>query len=132
MNTSEQANVDQTAVSSYSRSSRKIGEVSSHLEPSRRTKVPQPHKLYILLLSVLVSCLSVAVPMFTDMANSLQSQNLYIGLMFTQGHLPFTDMFATGGFLYYAVIALAYYLGSTLWLVPIQIRYFLFIRNLFL
>ena len=121
MNTSEQANVDQTAVSSYSRSSRKIGEVSSHLEPSRRTKVPQPHKLYILLLSVLVSCLSVAVPMFTDMANSLQSQNLYIGLMFTQGHLPFTDMFATGGFLYYAVIALAYYLGSTLWLVPIQI-----------
>ena len=30
-------------------------------------------------------------------------------------------MFATGGFLYYAVIALAYYLGSTLWLVPIQI-----------
>ncbi|UVF02689.1 DUF2079 domain-containing protein [Streptococcus equinus] len=121
MNTSEQANVDQTAVSSYSRSSRKIGEVSSHLEPSRRTKVPQPHKLYILLLSVVVSCLSVAVPMFTDMANSLQSQNLYIGLMFTQGHLPFTDMFATGGFLYYAVIALAYYLGSTLWLVPIQI-----------
>nr|WP_246454395.1 DUF2079 domain-containing protein [Streptococcus vicugnae] len=59
--------------------------------------------------------------MFTDMANSLQSQNLYIGLMFAQGHLPFTDMFATGGFLYYAVIALAYTLGSTLWLVPIQI-----------
>ena len=99
MNTSEQANVDQTAVPSYSRSSSKIGEVSSHLEPSRRTKVPQPHKLYILLLSVVVSCLSVAVPMFTDMANSLQSQNLYIGLMFTQGHLPFTDMFVTGGFL---------------------------------
>lgn len=121
MNTSEQVNVDQSAFSSYSRTSRKVGEVRSHLEPSKRTKVPQPHKLYILLLSVVVSCLSVAVPLFTDMANSLQSQNLYIGLMFSKGHLPFTDMFATGGFLYYAVIALAYILGSTLWLVPIQI-----------
>ncbi|MDU6444363.1 MAG: DUF2079 domain-containing protein, partial [Streptococcus sp.] len=124
MNTSEQVNVDQSTAQSYSRSSRSVRKVSenkSHQEASRRTKVPRPHKLYLLILSVVVSCLSVSIPVFTDMANSVQSQNLYIGLMFTKGQLPFTDMFATGGFLYYALIALAYYLGSTLWLVPIQI-----------
>lgn len=127
MNTSEQVNVDQSTAQSYSRSSRsarKVSENKSHQEASRRTKVPQPHKLYLLILSVVISCLSVSMPVFTDMANSVQSQNLYIGLMFTKGQLPFTDMFATGGFLYYALIALAYYLGSTLWLVPIQIATF--------
>ncbi len=128
MNTSEQVNVDQSTVQSYSRSAsrstRKVNENRSHQESSRRTKVPQPHKFYLLILSVIVSCLSVSMPLFTDLANSVQSQNLYIGLMFTKGQLPFTDMFATGGFLYYTLIALAYYLGSTLWLIPIQIATF--------
>lgn len=121
MNTSEQVSVEQTTTQLYSRSARKDSELKNHQELSSKTKVPRPHKLYLLLVSIIVSCLSVSIPVFTDLANSVQSQNLYIGLMFAKGHLPFTDMFATGGFLYYALIALGYYLGSTLWLLPIQL-----------
>ena len=121
MNTSEQVSANQSTAEFYSRSVRKNSEIRSQRETFRRTKVPRPHKLYLLMMSIIVSCLSVSVPIVTDVANSVQSQNLYIGLMFAKGQLPFTDMFATGGFLYYALIALAYYLGSTLWLIPAQI-----------
>ncbi|WP_230937559.1 hypothetical protein [Streptococcus gallolyticus] len=66
--------LDQSTAQSYSRSSRlarKVSENKSHQEASRRTKVPQPHKLYLLILSVVISCLSVSMPVFTDMANSV-------------------------------------------------------------
>ena len=49
-----------------------------------------------------------------------QSQNLYIAKMFANGSLPYSDFFATGGFFYYLLVSLAFRLGSTLWLIPIQ------------
>lgn len=120
MSTSEQVQIDEHSLTSYSRITRKNNENKSYYSKPKKTKVPIPYKFYLFILSVVTSCLSVSVPLFTDLATNVQSQNLYIGLMFTKGHFPFTDIFATGGFLYYALIALAYFLGSTLWLVPIQ------------
>lgn len=81
------------------------------------TKVPTLHKSYLLFFSLIISALTIAVPFFTDAANSLQSQNLYIGMMLTKGQIPYSDVFTTGGLLYFVVIALSYYLGTTLWLV---------------
>lgn len=49
------------------------------------TKVPTLHKSYLLFFSLIISALTIAVPFFTDAANSLQSQNLYIGMMLTKG-----------------------------------------------
>ena len=40
--------------------------------------------------------------------------------MFANGSLPYSDFFATGGFFYYLLVSLAFRLGSTLWLIPIQ------------
>ena len=40
--------------------------------------------------------------------------------MFANGSLPYSDFFATGGFFYYFLVSLAFRLGSTLWLIPIQ------------
>lgn len=84
------------------------------------TKVPTLHKSYLLFFSLIISALTIAVPFFTDAANSLQSQNLYIGMMLTKGQIPYSDVFTTGGLLYFVVIALSYYLGTTLWLVFVQ------------
>ena len=124
MNTSEEVNLNQNGVPSYSRLSRTSGFTPKRQGAAISTKVPRRHKFFLLIISIIVGCLSVANPLLTDWANSLQSQNLYVGFMFTKGQLPFTDMFATGGFLYYTLIALAYYLGSTLWLVPLQVLIF--------
>lgn len=85
------------------------------------TKVPSLHKTYILIISFLVAFLSVANPLLTDLANPLQNQNLYIGMMLTKGQIPYSDIFTTGGMLYFALIALSYYLGSTWWLVFIEV-----------
>lgn len=84
------------------------------------TKVPTLHKSYLLFFSLIISALTIAVPFFTEAANSLQSQNLYIGMMLTKGQIPYSDVFTTGGLLYFVVIALSYYLGTTLWLVFVQ------------
>lgn len=124
MNTSEEVNLNQNGVPSYSRLTRTSGLTPKRQGAAISTKVPRRHKFFLLIISIIVGCLSVANPLLTDWANSLQSQNLYVGFMFTKGQLPFTDMFATGGFLYYTLIALAYYLGSTLWLVPLQVLIF--------
>ncbi|VHC69665.1 hypothetical membrane spanning protein [Streptococcus pyogenes] len=85
------------------------------------TKVPRLHKCYLLFFSIIISSLTIAVPFLTDAANGLQSQNLYIGMMLTKGQLPYSDAFTTGGLFYFVIIALSYYLGSTLWLVFVQV-----------
>lgn len=88
------------------------------------TKVPSLHKLYILALSLIAGLLTVALPFLTDMANSIQSQNLYIGMMLSRGQIPYSDVFTTGGFLYFVLIALSYHLGTTLFLILIQMTCF--------
>ena len=84
------------------------------------TAIPWKHKSHILILSLILSIFSISVPCFTDFANSMQSQNLYIAKMFANGSLPYSDFFTTGGFFYYFLVSLAFRLGSTLWLIPIQ------------
>lgn len=84
------------------------------------TAIPWKHKSHILILSLILSVFSISVPCFTDFANSMQSQNLYIAKMFANGSLPYSDFFTTGGFFYYFLVSLAFRLGSTLWLIPIQ------------
>ena len=101
----------------YSRSQRRQAEKNTHREETKKTKVPLVHKFHIAFFSILTACLTVALPFFSDLANSLQSQNIYTGMMMTSGQLPFSDIFATGGFLYYVLIAIGYYLGTSLWLV---------------
>ncbi|MGT2907010.1 hypothetical protein [Streptococcus dentiloxodontae] len=88
--------------------------------PETAISVDFRHRLSIIFFSLILTIFSISVPLFTDFANGLQSQNLYTGLIFSKGALPYTNIFATGGFLYYVLIALAYYLGSTLWLLPLQ------------
>ncbi|MGT2807835.1 DUF2079 domain-containing protein [Streptococcus iniae] len=84
------------------------------------TKVPSLHKIHIILLSLAVALLSVANPLLTDAANSLQSQNLYVGMMLTKGQIPYSDVFSTGGMMYFVLIALSYKLGTSLFLVVVQ------------
>lgn len=95
---------------------------SNSPQKEKKTKISLPwkHKAHILIFSLILSVCSISVPYFTDFANNIQSQNLYIAKMFANGSLPYSDFFATGGFLYYFLISLAFRLGSTLWLIPIQ------------
>ncbi|MGT2933696.1 DUF2079 domain-containing protein [Streptococcus catagoni] len=90
------------------------------------TKVLGLHKLYILFYSLIAALLSFALPIFTDGANSLQSQNLYIGMMLTKGQVPYSDVFTTGGLVYFVLIAISYLLGSTLCLLLFEIIAFYF------
>ena len=93
---------------------------SSQTEKKTKISLPWKHKGHILILSLILSIFSISVPCFTDFANNIQSQNLYIAKMFANGSLPYSDFFATGGFFYYFLVSLAFRLGSTLWLIPIQ------------
>jgi len=93
---------------------------SSQIEKKTKISLPWKHKGHILIFSLILSIFSIAVPCFTDFANNIQSQNLYIAKMFANGSLPYSDFFATGGFFYYLLVSLAFRLGSTLWLIPIQ------------
>ena len=93
---------------------------SLQLEKASKVSIPWKHKSHIIILSLILSIFSISVPYFTDFANNIQSQNLYIAKMFANGSLPYSDFFATGGFFYYFLISLAYRLGSTLWLIPVQ------------
>ena len=93
---------------------------SSQTEKKTKISIPRKHKGHILILSLILSIFSISVPCFTDFANNIQSQNLYIAKMFANGSLPYSDFFATGGFFYYFLVSLAFRLGSTLWLIPIQ------------
>ena len=93
---------------------------SSQTEKKTKISIPRKHKGHILILSLILSIFSISVPYFTDFSNNIQSQNLYIAKMFANGSLPYSDFFATGGFFYYLLVSLAFRLGSTLWLIPIQ------------
>ena len=93
---------------------------SSQIEKKTKISLPWKHKDHILIFSLILSIFSISVPCFTDFANNIQSQNLYIAKMFANGSLPYSDFFATGGFFYYLLVSLAFRLRSTLWLIPIQ------------
>ena len=82
--------------------------------------VDSSHRFYIFLFSLVMALTSVVNPLLTDFANPTQMLHLYTGQMLSQGHLPYQDIFATGGFLYYALIALAYFLGSSIWLMLVE------------
>ncbi|MBM7636993.1 DUF2079 domain-containing protein [Streptococcus saliviloxodontae] len=120
----------------YSRSRKSVNQTGKKTEGVSVTKLNSPkakgwHRFLILVFSLVLASLTIAVPALTDLANSIQSQHLYTGLMFSRGHLPYTEIFATGGFLYYSLIALAYHLGSTLWLVVVAFLFF-YISGLYL
>lgn len=85
-----------------------------------REGLPWLHRAYLAVFSALVSMVSVALPFFSNLATSLQSQNLYLGQALAQGSLPYVEAFSTGGLLYHALMGLAAYLGGTFWLVPVQ------------
>lgn len=80
------------------------------------TKVPSLHKGYILCFSIFLAFFSVANPFFIHFANPLQSQNLYIGMMLAKGQIPYSEVFTSGGMLYFVLIALSYFWGSSFWL----------------
>lgn len=90
------------------------------------TKITGLAHFYVILLSLLVSLISITLPVLNGFASTEQTQYLYTGLMMSKGVLPYNDIYATGGFLYYAIIALAYRLGSPLWLILAQ-----FVANYF-
>ncbi|MCB5091497.1 DUF2079 domain-containing protein [Streptococcus mutans] len=111
----------------YRRETTKKTNANTHLSADQNAvEVSSLHRFYIVMFSIFVSFFSVAMPFFTDFGNALQSQNLYTGFMMTQNHLPYSDIFSTGGFLYYAVIALSYLLGGSIWLVLVQFASFYF------
>ena len=64
---------------------------SSQIEKKTKISLPWKHKGHILILSLILSIFSISVPCFTDFANNIQSQNLYIAKMFANGSLPYSD-----------------------------------------
>ncbi|EHJ52119.1 membrane protein [Streptococcus macacae NCTC 11558] len=99
---------------------------SQNHKAKNSVEISSLHRFYIIIFSVIASFFCVAMPFFTDFGNAVQSQNLYTGLMMSQNHLPYSEIFATGGLLYYAVIALSYFMGSSIWLVFVQFASFYF------
>ena len=61
---------------------------SSQIEKKTKISLPWKHKGHILILSLILSIFSISVPCFTDFANNIQSQNLYIAKMFANGSYP--------------------------------------------
>lgn len=84
-------------------------------------KIGKNHKLIIFLLSLLLTATTVVIPFFSKFATDVQSLNLYTGQMVLNGQLPYADIFATGGFLYYILIAAGFAIGNPLWLLIIQL-----------
>ncbi|MCS4487917.1 DUF2079 domain-containing protein [Streptococcus sciuri] len=107
----------------FSRLSRsyRVGERRNH---DRNFRVPSLHRFYLLLLSLVVSICSIAVPFLAGYANGWQSESLYTGVMMVKGQLPYSDVFATGGFFYYLLILVSDWLGSLFWLIPFQLIFF--------
>lgn len=96
------------------------------------TRITGLAHFYVILLSILVSSISILLPVLDGFITDSQSQNLYTGLMMSRGILPYNDIFATGGLFYYAIIAVAYLLGSNLWLLVVSfIAYYLSGRYLY-
>ncbi|MGT2930079.1 DUF2079 domain-containing protein [Streptococcus dentasini] len=98
-----------------------VEEKTPHEESSfHKVEVGGSHRFYILLFSLVLALTSVANPLLTDFGNAAQTTNLYTGQIMSQGHVPYQDIFATGGFLFYGIIALSYLLGSSLWLMLVE------------
>lgn len=127
MNSEYSSSYDQTE-SRYrrSRSHRKKEKLQEAPDVREVIKqVPFKEHMRFLFLSILLSCFSIAVPFFTTVfSNSMQSQNLYTGFAMANGVLPYTNIFSTGGFFYYSLIALSYHFGSTLLLIPFMTFFF--------
>ncbi|KXT76059.1 hypothetical protein [Streptococcus sp. DD12] len=90
---------------------------TNRLMTSKRVPVLRRHRLFLAICSFFLALLTVSMPYMTNLANGFQSQSLYTGYLFANGSLPYTDVFSTGGFFYYAIIALSYVLGSSVWLI---------------
>lgn len=116
----------------YSRRKREEKDKHGSLEESRDLQEQLPitskhfrlglaQHLKILLLSVMVTALTVVLPYMTSFATDYQQFNLYAGLMMVKNQLPYSDLFATGGFLFYALIGLSQVLGSQLYLLGVQL-----------
>lgn len=108
MTTSYQENTTMT--------SDEVNSLDSHIN----TKMGGLAHFYVVLLSIIVSAISILLPLLKDFSTVEQTQNLYTGLMMSKGVLPYNDIYATGGFLYYAMIALSYFLGTNLGLILIH------------
>lgn len=65
-----------------------------------------PHYIAYFLMSIVVSVTTVVLPYMDLLGNSLQLHHLYTGLGMAQGQMPYSSIFATGGVLYYTIIAL--------------------------
>lgn len=112
-----------TTSSEYSRTQRsgRQEKVALSMEeaPKTKIKVPSQHKFYIALMSLLVSVISIALPIFSGLASTQQSENLYIGFMMSQGTYPYSEIYASSGIIYYALLALSYLGGTLLLTIPI-------------
>ncbi|TCD45870.1 quinol oxidase [Streptococcus sp. X16XC17] len=73
-----------------------------------------------LLWSLLLSLISVANPFLTEMANSIQSQNLYAGFAMQAGRSPYGDFFGSSGVLFYLLTQLGSSFGTTIGLAILQ------------
>ncbi|TWT13403.1 DUF2079 domain-containing protein [Streptococcus sp. sy010] len=108
----------------YSRTA-KLNEEKTIGKPSPyKVSILGKHRFYLFIFSLLVGAINVGLPVLNSLANLTQSQHLYTGLMLTKGLLPYGDIFATGGILYYALVAASYVLGSSAWLTLLQILAF--------
>lgn len=107
----------------YSRAA-KFSDDDLEKEAPYKVTLLAKHRFYLFLVSLLVGVVNVGLPILHDLANVTQAQHLYTGLMLTKGLLPYGDIFATGGILYYALVAASYWLGSSAWLVLVQVLAF--------
>ncbi|TWT09831.1 DUF2079 domain-containing protein [Streptococcus sp. sy004] len=108
----------------YSRTA-KLNEEKTIGKPSPyKVSISGKHRFYLFIFSLLVGAINVGLPVLNSLANLTQSQHLYTGLMLTKGLLPYGDIFATGGILYYALVAASYVLGSSAWLTVVQVLAF--------
>lgn len=105
---------------SYQDNNEQVLEEQETFEELIRPKLAGLAHFYVILLSIMSSLLSILWPVLSDFSTIEQTQHLYTGLMMSKGVLPYNDIYATGGILYYAVIALAYFLGSPLWLLVVH------------
>lgn len=86
----------------------------------RRFRLGAAHHFQILLLSMVLTLLTVVLPYMSSLATDYQQFNLYTGTLMTKNQLPYSDIFATGGFLFYALIGISQILGSQLYLLGVQ------------
>ena len=85
------------------------------------TRLNWTHYMGYLLLSLVVSLSTVVLPVVGDFANGLQTQHLYTGMAMGQGYMPYSTVFATGGFFYYSLIGLFSHFGMMWALALIQL-----------